>query len=609
MCGIVGYIGPDQAADVLLAGLRRLAYRGYDSAGITVVGDEALRTVKRAGKLDRLEAAVRETPLVGTIGIGHTRWATHGAPTETNAHPHSDCPGRISIVHNGIIENYQALKAELEAQGHVFTSDTDTEVLAHLIEREFKGDLAEAVRNALRLVEGSYAMAVVSQDAPGVLVVARQHSPLIIGHGPDAYYVASDVPALLHRTRRVTYLNDGDIARLTRDGVSLWGKDGSPRAPQIVTITWDVSAAEKGGYRHFMAKEMHEQPSALVDTLRGRLPASDQAAILSELEMTREELQKVGQVILIGCGTAYHACLVGEFALEELAGVPARAAMASELRYRDALITRDTLAVVISQSGETADTLAAMNRVKEMGARVLAITNVVGSSVDRAADKAIHTNAGPEIAVASTKAYTTQLSMLFMLALAFGEARGHLVPERARELRAAMRNLPEQAAQALAQEDVVNACASRFRGAHGALFLGRGANYPTALEGALKLKEVSYIHAQGYAAGEMKHGPIALVTPECPTVAVAVPGRVYDKMLSNMQEVRARGGPIIAVGVEGDHDLESYADAVIRVPRTEEVFSPLLAVLPLQLLAYTCAVDRGLDVDQPRNLAKSVTVE
>jgi glucosamine--fructose-6-phosphate aminotransferase (isomerizing) len=608
MCGIVGYLGTAPAAAVLLHGLQRLAYRGYDSAGLTVLGPDGLQTLRRAGKLTNLEAALQHTPLPGTVGIGHTRWATHGAPTDANAHPHTDCTGRIAVVHNGIIENYQTLKTELEAAGHAFTSETDTEVLAHLIEAHDAGDLVAAVQAALRRVEGSYALAVVCQDAPELLVVTRQHSPLILGHGDGAYFVASDVPALLPHTRLVTYLRDGEVAALTPDGVQLWDAAGVAQPLKVATITWDVAAAEKGGYKHFMAKELQEQPTALAETLRGRL-TPEGVLCLPELDGLADVIAALDQVLLIGCGTAYHAGLVGHQALEQLAGLPIQTAMASELRYRDPHVTPHTLAVVISQSGETADTLAALRRVKDLGAHVLAITNVVGSAVDRAADVTLYTQAGPEIAVASTKAYTTQLLVLFTLALALGEARDILTPDEVQHYTAAVRALPAQAAAALAQGDTIQACVERFHGVQSALYLGRGANYPTALEGALKLKEVSYIHAEGYAAGEMKHGPIALITPECPTVAVAVPGRVYDKMHGNLQEVRARRGPVIAVGVEGDTQLPSVADMVLTVPATEEVFSPLLTILPLQLLAYACAEARGCDIDQPRNLAKSVTVE
>jgi len=609
MCGIVGYIGGAEVTQILVNGLRKLEYRGYDSAGVAVLSAGRVAISRKQGKLDRLAGVLAEHPLPGTLGIGHTRWATHGAPSDENAHPHIDCSGRIAVVHNGIIENYLPLRERLEAEGHHFTSETDTEVLAHLLEAHFHGDLFEAMRAALQEVIGSYALVAVCQDTPETLVAARQHSPLIVGHGEGEFFVASDVPAILSHTRKITYLNNGELVELTRAGVRLTQLDGSPVPVTTSTVAWDPVMAEKGGFKHFMLKEIHEQPQALAETLRGRLNDARNCAQLPGLHLSTEELRRITKIQIVACGTAYHAGFVGKYAIEKLARVPVEVDVASELRYRDPVVGAGTLALVISQSGETADTLAALREMKERGAHVLAITNAVGSSVDREADSVLYTYAGPEIAVASTKAYSTQLMVMYLLALRLSEARETLtVPERARMIDA-LQCLPEQLEKILEHRDAIRECALRFHNARNMLFLGRGANYPTALEGALKLKEISYIHAEGYAAGEMKHGPIALVTPECPTVAIAMPGGVYEKILSNIKEVKARRGHVIGLGAADDRELGKYADDVITVPRTDELLSPVLAVLPLQLFAYYCAEYLGLDIDQPRNLAKSVTVE
>ncbi len=609
MCGIVGYIGMTNATQILIEGLRKLEYRGYDSAGVAVLANGQLTIARRQGKLARLSQELEANPLYGCVGIGHTRWATHGAPSDENAHPHTDCHGHIAVVHNGIIENYLALRERLEEAGHHFSSETDTEVLAHLIESHFTGNLYEAVRTALREVIGSYALVAVCHETPETLVAARLHSPLIIGHGQGEQFIASDVPAILAHTREVSYLQNGELAELSRDAVRITRLDGTPVTRARSAIVWDAAAAEKGGYPHFMLKEINEQPTALAETLRGRLNEDRSGALLPGLHLGAEGLQRLAKVLIVACGTAYHAGLVGKYAIERLARIPVEIDVASELRYRDPIIDDRTLAIIISQSGETADTLAGLREAKDKGAHVLAITNVVGSSVDREADSVLYTYAGPEIAVASTKAYTTQMMVLYLLALHLGEARATLPAAERRRLIDALQRLPEQMRELLQEQERVREFSQRFHGVHSMLYLGRGVNFPTALEGALKLKEISYIHAEGYAAGEMKHGPIALITPECPTVAIALPGVVYDKMLSNIKEVKARRGHVIAIGVAGDREIGKYADDVITIPYTDELFSPVLAIAPLQLLSYYCADCLKLDIDQPRNLAKSVTVE
>ncbi|HEY3378055.1 MAG TPA: glutamine--fructose-6-phosphate transaminase (isomerizing) [Armatimonadota bacterium] len=609
MCGIVGYIGMKNATDVLLAGLRKLEYRGYDSAGVAVISGENITVARRQGKLDNLSQELAASPVAGQVGIGHTRWATHGVPSDTNAHPHTDCTGKIVVVHNGIIENYLPLRERLEAEGHTFSSETDTEVLAHLIEAHYTGSLVEAVRASLKEVLGSYALVAICQDDAKTLVAARLHSPLILGHGTDEQFIASDVPAILSYTRRVTYLDNGEIAEVTQDGVRITTLDGQEVTHEESVVQWDPLMAEKGGFKHYMLKEMHEQPNALAETLRGRLSEDRASVRLPGFHMTPEELAGITKVSIIACGTAYHAGIVGKYAIEELARVPVDVEVASEYRYRNPIVDKHTLAIIISQSGETADTLAGLRTAKEQGAHVLAITNVVGSSVDRGADSVLYTYAGPEMAVASTKAYTTQLMVMYLLALYLGEARGALPKTDRARIIEALQRLPEQMKTVLNELDMVRDFSRRFHGVHSMLYLGRGINFPTALEGALKLKEISYIHAEGYAAGEMKHGPIALITPECPTVAIAMPGSVYDKIISNVQEVKARRGHVIAVGADDDMVLRKFADDIIPIPRTEEILSPVLAVIPLQLLAYSCADYLGLDIDQPRNLAKSVTVE
>ena len=613
MCGIVGYAGPRDAVTVLLEGLRRLEYRGYDSAGLAVVDGGALRRRRAAGKIAHLEESLRLEPLAGEWGVGHTRWATHGRPTEENAHPHLDCSGRLVVVHNGIVENYLALKSRLLADGHRFASQTDTEVVAHLVESHYRGSTEEALRRALAEIEGVYALVLIHRDEPQTLVAARMGPPLVLGLGEGEQFVASDIPALLPHTRDVVFLEDGEIAIVTPAGIRITRFDGSrvERAPQ--RIGWDPLMAERGGYRHFMLKEIHEQPRAMRDTLLGRIGLEEGEVHLEELGAAAAALERAERVLLLACGTSWHAALVGKFLLEGLAGLPAEVDYGSEFRYRSPLINPGTVAIAISQSGETADTLGAFREARARGAVPLAICNVPGSMLTREAAGTLLTHAGPEIGVASTKAFTAQLVALALLALHLGRRRSRLTAEECRAHLEALTRIPHQMEQALGVEAAVEALAPSLGHARDLLYLGRGVNYPIALEGALKLKEVSYLHAEGYPAGEMKHGPIALIDEQMPVVALVPPGRVYEKMLSNVQEAKARGGRVLAVGGLGDERLRSLldgpGDAFIEVPKSPELWSPFLTVIPLQLLAYHVALRAGRDVDQPRNLAKSVTVE
>jgi len=613
MCGIVGYVGGKDAVPVILDGLRRLEYRGYDSAGIAVVREGALVRRRAAGKLGNLAASLAKEPLAGEWGVGHTRWATHGRPTEENAHPHQDCAGRIVVVHNGIIENYLELKTRLVAAGHVFHTQTDTEVVAHLVESHYRGSLEEATRAALAEVRGVYALVLLHKDEPHRLVAARMGPPLVVGLGEGEHYVASDVPALLSRTRDFLFLEDGDVATVTPDAVRIAALDGRPvtRAPQ--RITWDPVQAEKGGHRHFMLKEIHEQPRAMRDTLLGRISLEEGALHLEELGPAAERLREASRVVLLACGTSWHAALVGKFLIEHLARIPAEVDYGSEFRYRTPLVGPGTVAVAISQSGETADTLAAFREAKSKGALPLAVCNVQGSMLTREAEGSLLTHAGPEIGVASTKAFTAQLVALSLLALHIGRLRGTLSAETCRGHLSSLTRIPHLMELTLARETAIEDLARSLGHARNFLYLGRGVNYPIALEGALKLKEISYLHAEGYPAGEMKHGPIALVDEELPVVALCPKGPVYEKMLSNVQEVKARGGRVVAIASSGDTVLASLldgpGDALLEIPATPELWSPFLTVLPLQMLAYHVAVRAGRDVDQPRNLAKSVTVE
>jgi len=609
VCGIVGYTGGREVCPILVDGLRRLEYRGYDSAGVAILSDERIEVCKATGKLSVLESVLIDNSPNGVLGIGHTRWATHGRPSDENAHPHSDCTGSIVVVHNGIIENYLPLKTQLIANGHKFVSETDTEVIAHLVEEAYQGDLAEAVRSTVLRLEGSFALAVICREQPDLIVAARRHSPLVVGLGENENFIASDVPAFLPYTKKVYFIDDDTLAIVKKSGVELRSLDGDPISKDVFEVTWNADMAERGGYEHFMLKEIHEQPTALRETMRGRLSSETADVTLEGLGLSHEDILKLNKIVMIACGTAYHAAMVGKYMIEGLVRIPVELDVASELRYRDPIIDNNTLALVISQSGETADTLAGMREAKRRGAKVLAITNVVGSSVAREADGVLYTYAGPEIAVASTKAYTTQLMVLSLVSLYLSRVRGTISTERDAQLRRALWYIPEQADLFLSEYQDIIGCADRYHNFAGFLYMGRGPNLASALEGALKIKEIAYIHAEGYAAGEMKHGPIAMIDPSMATVAIATKGRTYEKVLSNMQEVKARLGEIIAIASTHDTEIHSLADKVIHVPETEEMLSPILNALPLQLLAYYVAKFRGHEIDQPRNLAKSVTVE
>ena len=609
MCGIVGYIGEQQACSILIDGLKKLEYRGYDSAGIAVLGDGAIDIRTSVGKLKALETAIEGDAPKGATGIGHTRWATHGRPSNENAHPHSDCTGRIAVVHNGIIENYLPIKNRLIAEGHKFTSETDTEVAAHLIEIYYSGDLTEAVRRAAAEIEGSFALVVVAVDRPDEIVAARRHSPLVIGLGDGENLLASDVSALLKHTRRVIYVEDDNIATITRDRVTVADLRGEPVEYDICKIDWEAAMAERGGYDHFMLKEIHEQPRALRETMRGRLSQETGRVELPGLNLSDDDIRGIKRIVMIACGTAYHAAMAGKYVIEALCRIPVEIDVASELRYRDPVIDEGTLGIAISQSGETIDTIVGLREVKGKGAKVVTITNVAGSLAAREADGVLYTYAGPEIAVASTKAYTTQIMVLNLLALHFAEVRSTIGDERAAELRSALWELPAQAESILQDYSRIVSAAERYYCFNGFLFMARGINLASALEGALKVKEISYMHAEGYAAGEMKHGPIAMIDPTFATIAVAVRSVTYDKMLGNIREIKARSGEVVAIASQRDTVIPDYADWVIEIPETEELFSPVLVAIPLQLLAYYVAKSRGPTIDQPRNLAKTVTVE
>jgi glucosamine--fructose-6-phosphate aminotransferase (isomerizing) len=612
MCGIVGYIGSAGATGLILDGLKRLEYRGYDSAGVAVVADGVLQVRRSAGRLRNLEAVLRERPLDGPLGIGHTRWATHGRPSEENAHPHTDCTGSIVVVHNGILENYMPIKTALQAAGHTFKSETDTEVLAHLVEQHWAeaGGLAEAVRRALQEVRGAYAVGVVSDREPDALVAAKTGAGgVVVGLGEGEYFVASDVPAILAHTRDVLVLEDGEMAVVTRQGVRLMTLGGRPVERSVTHITWDPIMAEKGGYRHFMLKEIYEQPRAITDTFRGRISPETGDCFLPDLNLTTDELRGFARVVLVACGTSYHAALVGRQYLERLAGVPVEADIASEFRYRDPRVGPDTLVVALSQSGETADTLGAVQVAKAKGAAVVAVCNVVGSALAREAHGILYVHAGPEISVASTKTFTATVTALYLLALHLGRVRGVVPPETGRRLLAELLELPRVVEAALGTEETVADLARSLAHFRDFLYLGRGLHYPLALEGALKMKELSYVHAEGYAGGEMKHGPIALIDADMPVVALMPRDATYDRMLANIEEVRARDGLLIALAHPDDRTIRDKARHVLPVPASSDLLQPIVMAVPLQLLAYHLAVRRGCDVDQPRNLAKSVTVE
>jgi len=611
MCGIVGYVGHKKIVPVLLEGLKRLEYRGYDSAGLAILQQDRIVIHRSVGKIKELENALWGRDFSGEVGLGHTRWATHGRPTENNAHPHSDCTGNLVVVHNGIIENYQALKEKLQREGHHFKSDTDTEVVAHLIETQLRNttDLETAVRRALADVVGTYALGVLWRGDPHRLVAARNGSPLVVGLGDGEFLIASDLPAILAHTRDVLFLDDEEIVVLSHDGVNVTTLAGEPVDKKIEKILWTPLMAEKSGYKHFMLKEIYEQPRAIRDTIRGRFSLDGGQLYLEGLQEIDSSLSTIDRIIVVACGTSWHAALVGKFLIEDLARIPVEVDYGSEFRYRNPILDERTLVVTISQSGETLDTLVSMREARRHGCKTLAICNVVGSTLSRESDGVLYTHAGPEIGVASTKAFTTQLAALYLLALALGRAGGRLDEARIQELLSDLIRLPQRMEQVLSLGPTVEELAARFHAVSDFLYLGRGINYPIALEGALKLKEISYIHAEGYPAGEMKHGPIALITEEMPVVFLAPKDRTLEKVLSNMAEVKTRNGIVIALSDETNSSLLTKADHLISIPHTSPYLMPLLLVVPLQLLAYHIAVRKGCDVDQPRNLAKSVTVE
>jgi glucosamine--fructose-6-phosphate aminotransferase (isomerizing) len=608
MCGIVGYLGPRQATSLLIEGLRRLEYRGYDSSGIAVINGKGLVVVKQPGKLSALEGLLQQDTPKGTVGIGHTRWATHGPPTATNAHPHTDQSGRIALIHNGIIENAGAIKKVLSQRGHTFKSETDTEVLAHLVGAAYTGNLEEAVAQALREVEGAYGIAVISQDEPDVLVAARKGSPLLVGVGDGEWFIASDASAILSQTRSVVYLDDGEMVVLTRHGYHVRDLAATRIEKPIAQIEWDLATIERGGYDHFMLKEIFEQPDTVRNTMRGHLLEEEGTARMSGLNLTDDDIKRISRIVITACGTSWHSGLIGEYMLEELARIPVEVEYASEFRYRNPVVDENTLVIGISQSGETADTLAAIREAKRRGARTIGIVNVVGSTIAREVDGGIYLHAGPEVGVASTKAFTSQVIALALITLRFGRLR-NLSILQGRQIISALRALPGQVQQILDRAHEVEQVADTFWRANNALYLGRGVNFPVALEGALKLKEISYIHAEGYPAAEMKHGPIALIDENMPVVFIAPKDAVHGKIVSNVEEVRARGGQVIAIHTEGDDQLTRLATASLTIPETLDLLTPILTVIPLQLFSYYIALRRGCNVDQPRNLAKSVTVE
>ncbi len=610
MCGIVGYVGNRSCLPILVEGLKRLEYRGYDSAGVAVQNGSGLKVVKAAGKIRELESRLAREPIAGTSGIAHTRWATHGEPNDVNAHPHVDGVGKLALVHNGIIENFAVLKAALQAEGHRFTTETDTEVLAHLIEK-YRGrglDLERAVCAALADVEGTYGIAVMSADEPGTVIGARKGSPLVVGIADGEYFLASDVAPIIDHTRQVVYLDDGEMAVLTPDGFHTATVTAERIDKAVHEVEWNLTQIEKGGFDHFMLKEIFEQPDAVRNAMRGRLDTREGLVRLGGLNMTAEEMREIRRLIVLACGTSWHAGLIGEYMIEEHARIPVEVEYASEFRYRNPIVREGTCVLVISQSGETADTLAAMREAQRKGARALGVVNVVGSTIARESDGGVYIHAGPEIGVASTKAFTCQVTVLSLLTLALGRTRA-MSPESGIQTARALDAIPGQIEEILQRSNMVRQIAGQYQQHNNFLYLGRGYQFPVALEGALKLKEISYIHAEGYPAAEMKHGPIALIDRNMPVVFMCTRDSAYDKVMSNMQEVRARKGVIIAVATEGDTDVERLADHVIHVPQTLPMLQPLLSVIPLQLLAYHVAVQRGCDVDQPRNLAKSVTVE
>jgi len=610
MCGIVGYIGFEDASTFMLEGLSKLEYRGYDSAGIAVIGaNNVIKIQKKVGRLANLEAVVKADANPGHIGIGHTRWATHGRPSDMNAHPHSDAKGLFAVVHNGIVENYLPIKEELIKKGYEFKSETDTEVVAHLLADLYDGDFEGTVRRMLDRIEGSYSLVIMCAEDPSRIICTKQDNPLVIGLGKGENFIASDIPAIINRTRDTYILNDGEVAIVTKDSVAVSDRAGNPINKKVFHVTWNAEAAEKGGFEHFMLKEIYEQPKAIRDTLTGRISKDNKEVVYEELGWEPADVASIDRILITACGTAYHAGLVAKYYIEQLARIPVEVDIASEYRYRNPLTDKNTLAIVISQSGETSDTLAALKEAKRLGARSLAITNVVGSSISREADQVVYTWAGPEIAVASTKAYTTQLVALLLLAVYLGQLNGKLDPALAEKILTDLHELPTLCNEIFETVDDIKAFARNYGFREDAFFLGRSIDYAVAMEGSLKLKEISYIHAEAYAGGELKHGTLALIEEGVPVIALATQDDVREKMMSNVKEVKARDAVVIGLGLAGDTELEKYVDHTIFVPRADKFTAPILAVIPLQLLAYYAAITRGADVDKPRNLAKSVTVE
>lgn len=609
MCGIVGYIGDKEAAPFLLDGMSKLEYRGYDSAGIAVYEKGKIRIDKCVGRLDALRQKLASDMPAGTIGIGHTRWATHGRPSDLNSHPHADNSGEFVVVHNGIIENYLSLKEDLITKGHVFLSETDTEVVAHLMSEYFTGDFEETVKKILGMIEGSYSLVFLCAKEPDKLICTKKSNPLVIGLGNGENFIASDIPAIIAKTRRTFIMSDGEIATVTKDGVWVQDINGTPISKKVFEVNWTAEAAEKGGFEHFMLKEIYEQPNAMRDTMSGRLAKDNEGIVFNELNWTPEDFSGINKIFIVACGTAYHAGVVGKYYLEQLARIPVEVDIASEFRYRSPIIDANCLCIVVSQSGETSDTLEALKEAKALGARTLAVTNVVGSSISREADQVVYTYAGPEIAVASTKAYTTQLLVMLMLAIYVGQLKGILAKERVQELVAGIKEVPAKIRESLETVEQIKEFAVKYSKSEDAFFLGRSLDYAVALEGALKLKEISYIHAEAYAAGELKHGTLALIEKGIPVIVLATQPDVYAKTVSNLKEVKARDAVVIAIASAGDTEIAKSADHVIYIPKTNKYLAPLIAVLPLQLLSYYAAVTRSCDVDKPRNLAKSVTVE